>query len=253
MKLLLDVGNSRIKWAWLTDGGEFEAGPPCPHADESLSTLMADIARAGVAPGEVYISHVGGTNLREALARSIHRQWRDTSVHWLRAEPEAYGVRCAYAQPQRLGADRWAALIGARALWSGPVAIMDFGTAITLDGLEADGRHAGGLIAPGYHLMLRALHSDTGELAAAGVVDEAPPAGLFAADTGNAINSGIHHCLRGLVMEVTGALASWSPGGCTLVATGGGLPPVRAWLPDDAVVAPDLVLHGLARVAREGE
>jgi len=251
VKLLLDVGNSRIKWAWLDAQGQLSPGEPCLHAQESAGKLMQRIAGTGQTPDAVYISNVGGATLGETLGGAISERWPGATLHWLKAKAEACGVRCAYQQPGRLGADRWAALLGARARWTGAVAILDFGTAITLDGLAADGAHVGGLIAPGYHLMLRSLHGNTGDLAAAGAVNQEQPPALFAVDTSAAINTGIYHSIRGLVAEVTQALETWMPGAYTLVATGGGLSHVRGILPENTVVEPDLVLYGLARVAGE--
>ena len=251
MKLLLDVGNSRIKWAWLDPHGTLSSGAPGLHAQESAAVFLERVTAGGASPTQVVVSHVGSATLRDSLESAIAARWPGVDMYWLQARTQMHGVRCAYADPARLGADRWAALIGARSRWSGPVAIMDFGTAITLDGLASDGTHLGGLIAPGYHLMVLALHGNTGALAAAGAVDHSQPPDVFAADTVSAINSGIYHCLKGLVTEMTRALADWMPGGYTLVATGGGLVHVREHLPAEAVVDPDLVLHGLARAARE--
>jgi type III pantothenate kinase len=251
VKLLLDVGNSRIKWAWLDEQGALSCGAPGLHAQESAAAIIERVAAGGVSPDQVVVSHVGSAVLRDSLQTAITARWPGVEVHWLRARAQACGVRCAYADPARLGADRWAALIGARSRWPGAVAILDFGTAITLDGLAADGAHMGGLIAPGYHLMVQALHGNTGALAAAGEINHGQPPGLFAADTAGAINSGIYHSIQGLVMEVMRALGGSMPDGYTLVVTGGGLAHVRSCLPADVVVAPDLVLQGLARVARE--
>ena len=252
MKLLLDVGNSRIKWAWLDEQGALTCGTAGLHARESAAGFVARVAAESASLDRVIVSHVGSVALRESLESAITARWPGVDMYWLQARTEMCGVRCAYADPTRLGADRWAALIGARSRWSGPVAILDFGTAITLDGLAADGTHLGGLIAPGYHLMVEALHGNTGALAAAGAVDHSHPPDLFAADTVSAINSGIYHCLKGLVTETTRALGDWMPGGYTLVATGGGLAHIHEYLPAATVVDPDLVLHGLARAAREG-
>ena len=251
MKLLLDVGNSRIKWAWLDARGDLHGGVPCLHAQESVADLLERIDGAADAPAAVYVSHVGSAALRKTIETSIKARWGEVEVHWLQAQAQACGVRCAYVEPGRLGADRWAALIAARVRWTGVVAILDFGTAITLDGLTADGTHAGGLIAPGYYLMLQALQGNTGKLAGAGAVGYGQSPALFAADTAGAINAGIYHCIRGLVTEITQQLEVREPGGYTLVATGGGLEYVRACLPADTVIEPDLVLHGLARVAME--
>ena len=251
MKLLLDIGNSRIKWAWLDARGDLHGGVPCLHAEESVPGLLERIDGTADAPDAVYISHVGSEALRKTLDTSIKTRWGEVEVHWLQAQAEACGVRCAYVEPGRLGADRWAALIGARARWPGAVAILDFGTAITLDGLAGDGTHVGGLIAPGYYLMLQALQGNTGQLAAAGAVGYQKSPALFAADTAGAIHAGIYHCIRGLVTEIRQQLEAREPGGYTLVATGGGLEHVRAFLPADTVIMPDLVLHGLARVAVE--
>lgn len=252
MKLLLDAGNTRIKWAWLDPAGGMRTGASYQHAGREAADLLEPVAQGDEpSPAAVYVSNVGGRTLGTALDAALARLWPAVPVHWLTAAAEGYGVRCAYARPAQLGADRWAALIGARSLWSGAVAVLDFGTAITLDGLDAGGRHTGGLIAPGYTLMIRALMRDTGDLAAAGPAAADTGVSLFATGTAAGIEAGVQHCIRGLLRQVTEALDAWAPAGYTLAVTGGGLDHVREALPADARIEPDLVLHGLARIAGE--
>ena len=78
-------------------------------------------------------------------------------VRTFESQPEQGGVRNAYAEPTRLGVDRWLAIVGAVQTYGVPVVVWDLGTAATLDAVDAEGRHLGGWIVPGPLTMLRSL------------------------------------------------------------------------------------------------
>src|SRR5699024_1677202 len=96
---------------------------------------------------------------------------------------EGGGVKTKYRYPERLGADRWAAAVGAYAASKKAVCVVDCGSAITFDAVDSAGRHLGGLIVPGWNLMRSALHLGTADLPFA----EADSVELFAMDTTDAI------------------------------------------------------------------
>lgn len=140
MKLLVDVGNSRIKWKY---------GETAAVADslEQLDAQWQGLDKRGIQRA------IGGCVRGKALARQIDELALTRfkiRVDWQAAEPEACGVTNAYANPQDLGIDRWAALIAAHARYTDqPCIVVDAGTAITVDMLEASGMHRGGVILPG--------------------------------------------------------------------------------------------------------
>jgi len=155
--LLLDVGNSAIKWrlgdahGLRQDGGESDT-------IAALCTALADYGWCHVALASV-ASDEADSKLIDAL-----QSLRETPV-W-RAVPQSacLGVTNSYADPHTMGVDRWVAMIGAWREFGGPLCVVDAGTAITVDLLDGDGQHQGGFILPGVDLMRRALSSGTGRI-----------------------------------------------------------------------------------------
>ena len=163
MILAIDAGNSRVKWGW-HDGRQW-----ANLATVSLIEFAAashDInpfAATHEEPERIVISNVAGDGAHELLVN-----W--TSIFeaeplWLRGEAERCGVRNGYEEPERLGSDRWAALIAARAVHGGPGLVVNAGTATTADMLSAEGEFLGGIILPGVELMRFVLHDHTGDAA----------------------------------------------------------------------------------------
>jgi type III pantothenate kinase len=150
-------------------------------------------------------------------------------------------VVCGYVQPDRLGFDRWAALVGAWAREPGCAAVVvDCGSAVTVDALQADGRHLGGIIFPGPAMMMDAFHARTGlprEVAPA-------PFDLAASSTGQAVASGVRTAVVGGIER---ALRHWEARlpGASRWLTGGDAPDLAAELPAGVRLAPYLVLEGL--------
>ena len=152
--LCIDAGNSRLKW-----------GVRCGQTWREKGTgSTADIAGLAVDATRIVASNVGGQSAQlaiEALARRM-----DIPLEWVHARAEQCGVRNGYERPEQLGADRWAALLGARSLHRGDALVVMCGTATTIDVLRADGLFAGGLILPGLTLMREALARGTAGLPA---------------------------------------------------------------------------------------
>lgn len=164
--LLIDVGNTFIKW------GRYRTGAASAEAAQidSERRLIDEIPSIGPAfaayapPRHIVISNVAGTRIRNPLLRAIEL-WPEAAVHWLASSERQCGVTNGYRNPVQLGTDRWAALIGARALESEhAVLVVVCGTATTIDLLTPDGHFAGGNILPGMGLMLRSLHTNTAAL-----------------------------------------------------------------------------------------
>jgi type III pantothenate kinase len=231
----IDAGNTRIKWG-LHDGTAWLDKGVLATADAAWLRDAADEWPANV---RIVICNVAGPQIGEAIAASLSGR-RDASIVWLHASAEACGVRNTYEQPEQLGADRWAALIGARARVAGACLVVCAGTATTVDLLDASGQFRGGLILPGFDLMRGALARNTAQLPLAeGVFRTAPR------NTMDAIVSGCLHAQAGAIERMFAAIAA-EPGAICLL-TGGGAERLVPHLNIPLQLTDNLVLDGLVR------
>ena len=238
MMLCLDAGNSRIKWGiaaamsgeWLARGAVDTAAP---------SALAAQLdAQAPVQ--QALACSVAGARLEATLVALLAE--RGISLNWLRSSASAHGVVNGYRDPAQLGADRWAALIGARGLHDGPAVVVMAGTATTIDLLDADGCFRGGLILPGFDLMRTALAHNTAQLPLArGALVELPRT------TDEAIVSGCLQAQAGAVERFFRPLAQDSRARCVL--SGGAAALLAGVLALPLLRVDDLVLEGLRYAA----
>ena len=176
--LLIDLGNTRIKWAWLSGDGAEPEGAGAARTGDGLSGLP--FLDGGEAVTGAVACNVAGIELGGKLAGLVRRRLAVELV-FVQAQAAACGVTAAYANPLNLGADRWAALIGAHTLGAADYCIVDAGSTVTMDLLLADGQHLGGYIAPGREMSLAAMAKGTAELASrlrdhAGRPDDLAPA-----------------------------------------------------------------------------
>jgi type III pantothenate kinase len=157
-QLLIDAGNTRLKWALLQGRrlGRVHAMDWNPRGVERAAGAVLR-TRAD----RVLVCSVAGAPLERALRRAARRAGL-RPPQFVRSTRRAAGVRNGYRQTWRLGADRWVAMLGARALHPGrALCVVDVGTALTLDLLDARGQHRGGLLLPGPTLMVDSLLNDT--------------------------------------------------------------------------------------------
>ena len=236
MKLIIDIGNTRTKSA-LADGRTVRP----LHVLANSVAADAEAWRALPAIDSIWIASVASDAINDAVVRSLRQIGQPP--RFVTSPAVACGVRNAYATPQRLGIDRFLALVAARAMGGDEaIVIASCGTALTLDAMTADGQHLGGLIAPSPLLMQSALRGGTAKLAdvaASKIVD-------FASDTDAAVSSGTWLAAAALVerfVERTSKRVGSAPrvfvGGGDAVTLGG-------LLGIHYDIASDLVLHGLA-------
>jgi type III pantothenate kinase len=239
MRLLLDLGNTRLKWA-LRDGAGWHAQGAVSWNEDVVLALHEAWRNLPVPRDAFGASVVDGA--REAQVAAVVSACFARDTGWLRTPAEACGVRNAYPEPTRLGVDRFLAMVAARAEGLAPCVLAGVGTALTLDALTADGQHLGGLIAPGPQLMQQSLLGAT-----ARVHVERPGTVLEAADnTPDAVASGCWQAAAALIERFV-AHMSPSLGGAPLLILGGG--DAEALQPLVAVPArlsSDSVLRGLS-------
>ncbi len=227
--LLLDVGNTAIKWRLAdADGLRDPSGVAATGASlcESVKTHEWNA---------IVLSSVAGEVADTALLTAL-KTVRSVPVWQARAESSCSGLVSCYAQPARMGVDRWLAMLGARQASAGPLCVIDAGTAITLDLVAAQGRHEGGYILPGADLMRRALTADTGRIQVDAL--DAPTLSP-GSDTQTCVNAGGWRAVIGAVQSV---LADYPEHRALLT---GGLAPVLLEMGLSATHHPHLVMEGL--------
>lgn len=163
MNVLLDIGNTRLKWA--TDNqGDIQDSHACDYRQPGYLAGLEQVWREIDAPRNLAIASVSEKRVLNSLAQLGQTLWPHSRLLIPQASAAAFGVINAYQQPERLGIDRWLAMIAAHNLYPGNVCVVDCGTAVTLDAVRADGQHLGGLICPGLNVMKQALVSNTADL-----------------------------------------------------------------------------------------
>lgn len=249
MSLLLDLGNSRLKVALRMPGGEARLVGEARHREQGVAAALAvvlDGTSLEHVPGAL-CANVAGADAGRLLAEYLRARGCGP-LEFLRASPEACGVRCAYPEPSHLGADRWAGLLGARGLTDGACLVVDAGSALTIDAMGPGGEHFGGWILPGLDLMLEALEARTGDLKALRRASAQVPIAGFPADTGPAMDAGAMLAAAGAVRLAREKLEARCGGAARVLLAGGDAGVLLAML-DGAEHVPDLVLRGLARAA----
>jgi len=247
--LLVDVGNSRVKWA-RCERGVLGGQRAATHAGWTADDWQAALFAGQAVERVVAASVAGGTSLaaldeaaRAATGRGIER---------VTTQREAAGVVNGYAEPGSLGVDRWLAMIGAWRRVRGACVVADIGTAATVDVVAADGRHCGGYIVPGPRLMVASLLQGTSDLAGLHSSSPAGEAPAFADNTRDAIERGCRVALAAWVGRCVGDAGRLLAAEPRLLLTGGAARELLPLLEVPGEEVPDLVLRGLAAVARAG-
>ncbi len=238
MLLLIDAGNTRIKWAlaepraplgaWVDNGAvahaELNHLPACWQGRHVTRAVVANVA---------------GHKLRDQLQLMLPT----TTIDWFASLAQLDGMRNGYRDPGQLGCDRFAAALGARALEPGKALIVaTCGTATTIDAVTADGRFLGGMILPGLGLMAAALAKNTAQL------PQVAPGRLLAAgfadNTDDAILAG---CLSAQAGAIERACALHRATAC--IVSGGAAPYIAPVLTVAHRMVDNIVLIGLQRAA----
>lgn len=239
MNLLVDMGNTRLKWA-VADNGQLVTGDALLNEYINQPTLLA-LWQALTPPEQLVIACVTARDTLELVIATARVLWADIDIIRVNSQTQTFGIINAYAQPEKLGVDRWLVLVAARHFYSLPACVVDCGTAITVDLLDADGRHTGGFISAGLMLMKKSLAGGTNALPFS---NTAYP--LATADfTEAAIHNGTLLAAVGLVEQVTARHDELS-----VILTGGDAEFIAPHLSVAPLVDIDLVLRGLAMVAQ---
>lgn len=245
--LLIDMGNTRIKWVWAVDGriDEETAGRGGLDAFRRFTQ-----SHAVASPGKVLLSSVAAEERTRAVVDACNSHWTVTVSRLVSSRQQA-GIRNAYGQAETLGVDRWLAIVGAAIAYGMPVVIWDLGTATTLDAVDAEGQHLGGYIFPGSATMLDALKSGTA-LTVPGDLSEAQddfPAGQEhgispGQTTADCIIQGVRAAQVGALNQFLRYIAPQAKNP-TLVVTGGAAQELLSGLKFKYIHDPWLVFRGM--------
>ncbi len=231
---LIDAGNTNIKLAWVEDDRWLPVTVlPCRQMDDLASILVSQGA-----VDQVWVSNVAGREVAQRIVEVCTTH--NVSPRFITAQTEQCGVRSAYQQPEKLGSDRWAALIAAWHRVEGACLVVNCGTATTIDALSDEGVFMGGLILPGVELMQRSLAGATADLPSG-----AGSYALFPCNTESAIYSGAIQATIGAIRLQQALQDVEAP-----VLLGGGAAPLL--IPHLSVrMVDNMVLQGLLLIAQD--
>ena len=245
MKLLLDFGNSRCKWALFHQdqlSHNNAAAYSGDNAEMQLAALLLKLPLSEIT--SIHVVSVLGEKFNAQIAKALAAY----DHYFYQSEASAHGIKLAYAEAGAYGNDRYLALLAAHHNYKGNKLIIDCGTAITIDGITAAGEHVGGLIMPSYASMVLALNKDTQSLPAVEIDEEVQ---LFCATTSSAMTSGSLLCLQQGLSAVIQQMKLHLDDDCVLIATGGNRVQMLSALSGSYSDAPNLVLEGLAYLVEE--
>ncbi len=234
--VLIDIGNSRIKWACLIDG-KLQPMATIGHRQSGFARTLQANWSALPTPDKIALASVGQPQLVDSIMALSKQLWPNCEFCIAQTTAEQCGVKNGYRIPEKLGIDRWLALIAAYHHYRTDCWVIDCGSAITLDFIRQNGQHLGGLIAPGINMMQRALAQNTAHLP----VIKPTSVNNLADFTEAAIYSGTLLAACGLIEK---AVSDEYRG--QLLLTGGDAPIIAGQLRTSAQVDPELVLKGLA-------
>lgn len=244
MTVLLDIGNTRIKWAMLEHGVLGRRGTVV-HRDALDAAFAALAAALPESPGRVIVANVAGEAVAVRLEKLVTSR-RGASLELVATTAERFGVRCAYQEPSRLGVDRWVAVIAAHHAARGAACVIDAGTAVTFDAVDASGRHLGGLIFPGAALAAAALDKNTSNIGATTPVAHVPRGlDLLGKSTAAAVGNAAWLALAAALDRATATVARALGGPPVVYLTGGDAAALAPWLEIRTEQRADLVLEGL--------
>lgn len=246
MIIVADIGNTYLKMArW--NGERLSHHVRVRHRELLGSDWQATLEdSAKITSDGVFVASVADETVEQLFEAWLLSRGHAPPVY-LSSTREACGLRNAYVRPETLGIDRWCAMIAARAQHKGPLCVVDAGTAVTIDWVDARGEHRGGMIMPGSHLQAESLFTGTRHVHESSKA----PGQLFADNTADAVVAGVCHACAALVERAYGEISSQCAAAPRLFVTGGETDRVVPLVAMEVDEQPDLVLLGVALLAEE--
>ena len=247
-QLLIDIGNSTIKWAFYQVGQNIEMTRQA-YLSESGEAFFTGLWSSSDKPSFIFVTSVGHDDLVTALENAVRSLW-GIKIKRLVSQGKGYGLINAYDEPQSLGSDRWCAMIGAYHQSKSAVVVVDCGSAITVDIVNQTGQHLGGYILPGLTMMQESLGNKTALVKvdkrhnSQSLVPGTNTTACVESATKLAAVSFIESVIRRQEKDLEDI---------TCVLTGGDAALIAEHLTADYVIIPDTVLQGLAYIANHSE
>lgn len=244
MNLLLDLGNSRCKFAILEKDVIKKYGIQ-PYHKENRHSVIETLLFENNNLKKAIVCSVLDEKFNHQLLMILNSH-KINDCYFLDPATESFGIQLAYLDPSQLGADRLAALIAANENYSGNKCIVDCGTAITIDALDVNGMHHGGVILPSLISMQKALSVDTNV-----EYNEADGSfNIFANTTQDAIYTGCLSAVIGGIQHVVNSMQAHYDAFDQIIITGGDAEQIMYMLAHKVVHDEKLVLDGLMIVSR---
>jgi type III pantothenate kinase len=246
--MLLDVGNTSLRWAFQDIQGLAGQGS-FVHRGHEMAGLAGDAWADLESPDGMAVANVAGQSVQDTITRWAEAHWNLQPV-FVQAVATAAGVTNGYAIPGQLGVDRWAAMVAAWREQQTAVLVIDCGTAITIDFVDAGGRHHGGLIAPGVDMMRQSLSRETADIDIL-PADQVQPVTRLADGTEAAIRNGTIRMAAAMIDSVVADISRRYDSSVCAVLAGGDATRIRPLLGCNTIHDPDLVLKGVAILVEE--
>ncbi len=244
MNILVDIGNSRLKWV-VEQAGIFQPGAALDYRQVDMVNELLTVWQTLPVPQKLALSSVAEPELTAKIVELTRKLWPKLELLIPKASAAAFGVTNAYPSPEKLGVNRWLALLAAHHYYPGHACIVDCGTAVTVDVIDRCGRHLGGLISPGLYLMKKTLAANT---AALGFIAGRHHYSL-SNNTAAAIDSGTVFAVLGMVERVLRSLDQ----PYRLIFSGGDAALIAGQLQEPCIVDTELVFKGLSMFCNSGE
>lgn len=246
MELLVDIGNSRMKWA--TQSDVISSMETVSLADAAFLDVIEQRWLTLEPPKKIVVSSVSHSEIENILSDWMLAHWAITPL-LIDSKASQLGVTNNYKNPSQLGSDRWAALITAHQNYAGECCVIDCGTAMTIDGINRHGQHLGGIIFPGLDMVRKSLCEGTQriQLESTGSINH------LAKSTTEAVLAGSIYGLAGAIERIVYEFTATMETSPQLLMTGGNAAMLKPYLNVHCVEVPDLVIQGLALLARDLE
>jgi type III pantothenate kinase len=249
--LLIDIGNTRIKWARF-DGRRLGRQHAAAHSGWGSEDYARRVFGSARGVERILVVSVAGSRVGRSLTLAARRV-RAPMPEFVVSQRRGGGVTMGYLEPWRLGVDRYVATIGAHHLAEGrAVCVVGVGTAMTIDLVDAKGRHRGGAIIPAPALMVDTLLKNTNGIRRRAQGGVGGGGSLFGRSTRAALAQGSRYAAAALIDRAVSEAHTLVGGRAPLVMlTGGGAPSVQPLVRSVYVSVPDLVLRGLAALCTD--